>query len=198
MKILGIKTVIVTNAAGGLNPEFSVGDIMVLNDHINFPGLAGAHPLRGPNEEDYGTRFPSLSDAYDLELRRQIHLSYKKLLGVAPTRKLHEGVYVFVSGPTFETRAECRMLRVMGADVVGMSTVPEIIIARHCGLRVLAMSLVTNCAVLEPGPRGDSILVEQTKKEDLNKVIELGKANHEEVLETGREAAKDLQVCFLG
>lgn len=196
MKLLGISTVIVTNAAGGLNPEFSVGDIMVLNDHINFPGLAGAHPLRGPNEEDFGTRFPSLSDAYDLQLRKMIHLSYKKLRDVAPNRKLHEGVYVFVSGPSFETRAECRMLRLMGADVVGMSTVPEIIVARHCGIRVLAMSLVTNCAVLEAGPRGDSILVEGSGEEELKRVIEIGKANHEEVLETGREAARDLQVCF--
>lgn len=194
MKILGIQTVIVTNAAGGLNPEFSVGDIMVLNDHINLPGLGGVHPLRGPNEDSYGTRFPPLSDAYDLQLRKTIHLSYKKLKNVAPNRKLHEGVYVFVSGPTFETRAECRMLRMMGADVVGMSTVPEIIVARHCGIKVLAMSLVTNCAVLEPGPRGDSILVEQTKDEDLHTVMEMGIANHEEVLEAGDEAASDFQV----
>lgn len=196
MKMLGVHTVVVTNAAGGLNPEFSVGDIMILNDHINLPGLGGVHPLRGPNEEDFGTRFPPLSDAYDLQLRKTIHHSYKKLANVSPKRKLHEGVYVFVSGPTFETRAECRMLRIMGADVVGMSTVPEIVVARHCGIRVLAMSLVTNCAVLEAGPRGDSVLVEQTRDDDLHTVMELGIANHEEVLEAGNEAARDMQVCL--
>ncbi|KAI5813039.1 nucleoside phosphorylase domain-containing protein [Pyronema omphalodes] len=193
MKLLGIESIIVTNAAGGLNPEFRVGDIMILNDHINFPGLAGNHPLRGPNEEKFGTRFPALSDAYDLEYRRTAHLAYKKLEGASSHRSLHEGVYVFVSGPTFETRAECRMLRMMGADVVGMSTVPEICVARHAGVRVLAMSLVTNCAVLEPGPRGDSLLVEEVQSGDLNKVIEVGKANHAEVLEAGDEAAKDMQ-----
>lgn len=197
MKILGIQTVIVTNAAGGLNPEFSVGDIMILNDHINLPGLGGVHPLRGANEEDFGTRFPPLSDAYDLQLRKTMHLSYKKLDSVASTRKLHEGVYVFVSGPTFETRAECRMLRMMGADVVGMSTVPEIIVARHCGIKVVAMSLVTNCAVVEAGPKGDSREVEQTRDEDLHTLLEVGIANHEEVLEAGIEAAKDMQVCLI-
>lgn len=197
MKILGIQIVIVTNAAGGLNPDFSVGDIVILNDHINLPGLSGVHPLRGANEEDFGTRFPPLSDAYDLQLRKTMHLSYKKLRTVAPKRKLHEGVYVFVSGPTFETRAECRMLRAMGADVVGMSTVPEIVVARHCEIRVVAMSLVTNCAVMEAGPRGDSILVEQTKDEDLHTVMETGIANHKEVLEAGNEAAKDMQVRLI-
>lgn len=197
MKILGIKTVIVTNAAGGLNPAFSVGDIVILNDHINLPGLGGVHPLRGPNEEDFGTRFPPLSDAYDLQLRKTIHLSYKKLANVAPTRTLHEGVYIFVSGPTFETRAECRMLRIMGGDVVGMSTVPEIMVARHCGIKVMAMSLVTNCAVMEAGPRGNSILVEQTKDEDLHTIMEVGIANHKEVLEAGDEAARDMQVCLI-
>lgn len=108
-------------------------------------------------------------------------------------RSLREGVYAFVAGPTYETRAECRFLRALGADVVGMSTVPEIIVARHCGLRVLAMSLVTNEAVLEPGPRGDDVLIAAKDGESLNKVIELGKANHEEVLEAGAAAAKDMQ-----
>jgi len=194
MKLLGIESLIVTNAAGGLNPEFHVGDIMLLNDHLNIPGLAGIHPLRGRNEEDYGTRFPALSDAYDLEFRKAAHLAYRKLEGVSTRRAMREGVYAFVSGPTFETRAECRMLRAMGADVVGMSTVPEICVARHAGIRVLAMSLVTNRAVLEAVPRGDSLLVESMQDNDLNQVLAVGKADHVEVLEAGLEAAADMQV----
>ncbi|KAK6349701.1 hypothetical protein TWF696_005980 [Orbilia brochopaga] len=188
MKLLGVKNIIVTNAAGGLNPNFQVGDICILNDHINFPGLAGIHPLRGPNAEEFGPRFPPLSDAYDLELRRFAHIAYKRLQLSIPTRRLHEGVYAFVSGPSFETRAECRMLRILGADVVGMSTVPEIIAARHAGMRILAMSLVTNQAVLEAGPRGDAPIVG-----DAQKIMELGAANHLEVLEAGKMAANDMQ-----
>lgn len=159
-----------------------------------MPGLAGNHPLRGPNEDEFGTRFPALSDAYDLDYRRTAHMSFKKLPAAAgSSRSIREGVYAFVSGPTFETRAECRMLRTMGADVVGMSTVPEVCVARHMGLRVLAFSLVTNCAVLEAGPRGDSLTVENMKADELNKVMEVGKAEHEEVLEAGRDAAAVLQ-----
>ncbi|KAF3925099.1 hypothetical protein AA313_de0209506 [Arthrobotrys entomopaga] len=188
LNLLGVKVVVVTNAAGGLNPEFQVGDICVLNDHLNLPGLAGIHPLRGPNVDDFGPRFPPLSDAYDLELRKFVHIAYKKLQLSIPTRRLHEGVYAFVSGPSFETRAECRMLRTMGADVVGMSTVPEIIVARHAGMRVLAMSLVTNQAVLEPGPRGDANI-----EGDIQKIMELGAASHLEVLEAGKMAANDMQ-----
>lgn len=188
LKLLGVKVVIVTNAAGGLNPNFRVGDICLLNDHINLPGLAGIHPLRGPNAEEFGPRFPPLSDAYDLELRKFAHIAYKKLELSIPSRRLHEGVYAFVSGPSFETRAECRMLRTMGADVVGMSTVPEIIVARHAGMRILAMSLVTNQAVLEPGPRGDAPI-----EGDVQKIMELGAANHLEVLEAGKMAANDMQ-----
>ena len=152
------------------------------------------HPLRGLNEDDFGTRFPALSDAYDLEFRKAMHVAYKKLVGVSAARKLREGVYAFVSGPTFETRAECRMLRMMGADAVGMSTVPEICVARHAGIRVLAMSLVTNCAVLQPGPTGDSLLLEGVQGQDLNKVLGAGKANHLEVLQAGAEAALHMQV----
>ncbi|KAI5803260.1 purine nucleoside phosphorylase [Geopyxis carbonaria] len=182
MKLLGIGSIIVTNAAGGLNPEYK---------HINLPGLSGIHPLRGPNESEFGTRFPALSDAYDLEYRRAVHLAHTKITSSGKMRSLHEGVYAFVSGPTerFETRAECRMLRTFGADVVGMSTVPEICVARHCSIRVLAMSLVTNCAVLDPGPAGNSPLVEDVESSDLNTILAAGKANHLEVLDAGREAA---------
>ncbi|KAK3169492.1 hypothetical protein OEA41_008875 [Lepraria neglecta] len=194
MKRLGVETIVVTNAAGGLNPDYSVGDLVILNDHINLAGLAGIHPLRGPNADDFGTRFPALSDAYDLDLRRRAHQLWKSLdRGTESTRRLHEGVYAFVGGPSYETRAECRMLRSFGADVVGMSTVPEIIVARHCNIRVLALSLVTNNAVLEAGPRGDDIAIQGSSAQDLDKAIEKGKANHEEVLAAGQNAAADVQ-----
>ncbi|KAJ5902483.1 purine nucleoside phosphorylase [Penicillium taxi] len=192
-KQLGVDTVILTNAAGGLNSKYNVGDIIVLNDHIFLAGLAGVHPLRGPNVEEFGVRFPPLSDAYDLDLRRNVHQAWKEVIPSQSTRKLHEGVYAFVSGPTYETRAESRMLQMMGADVVGMSTVPEIVVARHCGLRVLAFSLVTNNAVLTPVPRGDEELFQGKTADELNAILEEGKAGHEEVLEAGRTAALDMQ-----
>ncbi|GME53134.1 purine nucleoside phosphorylase [Neofusicoccum parvum] len=207
-KVLGVGTMIVareqlwltsfglyvvTNAAGGLNPDYAVGDIVCLNDHLNFAGLTGFHPLRGPNADEFGARFPPLSDAYDLELRQRVHKAWKKLGLDKGKRKLHEGVYAFVAGPTYETRAECRMLRAFGADVVGMSTVPEIVVARHAGIRVLAFSLVTNNAVLEAGPRGDDPVIQDMNKAELDAYLSKGKANHEEVLEAGREAAKDMQ-----
>ncbi|QKX60108.1 uncharacterized protein TRUGW13939_07250 [Talaromyces rugulosus] len=192
LKLLGVETIILTNAAGGLNPEYAVGDITLLNDHIFPAGFAGAHPLRGPNPDEFGVRFQPLSDAYDLTLRRRVHAAWQKI-EKTNNRRLHEGVYAFVSGPSYETRAECRMLRQFGADVVGMSTVPEIIVARHSGMRVLAFSLVTNNAVLTPVPRGDDHLLQSSSTSDLDAILEEGKANHEEVLEAGRLAAKDMQ-----
>ena len=193
-KLLGVETLIATNAAGGLNPDYAVGDIVLLNDHLNLAGLSGVNPLRGPNLVDFGVRFPALSDAYDLALKRLVHQTWKKIVSSNAERRLHEGVYAFVGGPSYETRAECRMLRMLGADVVGMSTVPEVIVARHCGMRVLALSLVTNNAVLDPVNRGDDKTVASSTAEALAKSIEEGKANHEEVLEAGREAATDLKV----
>ncbi|KAJ5491601.1 purine nucleoside phosphorylase [Penicillium diatomitis] len=187
-KQLGVDTVVLTNAAGGLNSDYN---------HIFMAGLAGVHPLRGPNDEQLGVRFPPLSDAYDLDLRRQVHQAWKDVISPDSTRKLHEGVYAFVSGPTYETRAESRMLRMLGADVVGMSTVPEIVVARHCGLRVLAFSLVTNNAVLAPVTRGDEQALEGKDAGQLNALIEEGKAGHEEVLEAGRNAALDMQKLVL-
>ncbi|KAK9239663.1 nucleoside phosphorylase domain-containing protein [Lipomyces kononenkoae] len=181
---MGISTLLVTNAAGGLNSEYKVGDLMVLNDHINFPGLAGWHPLKGPNDPLVGPRFPALSDAYDLELRQKLFESAKTLkLG----RAIHEGVYVFVSGPTYETRAESRMLKMLGADAVGMSTVPEIIIARHSGMKVLAISLITNAVVTQPTP----------KASDGPANLSAGKATHEEVIEAARQAAEDMRALVM-
>ncbi|EEP78324.1 purine nucleoside phosphorylase [Uncinocarpus reesii 1704] len=184
-KLLGVEIMIVTNASGGLNSEYEVGDVVLLNDHIFLAGLAGLHPLRGPNEDEFGVRFPALSDAYDIELRRTAHRAWTKVISVESRRRIHEGVYAFCAGPRF--------LRQLGADLVGMSTVPEIIVARHCGLRVLALSLVTNNAVLTPVPRGDDHLLQQTDKSNLDKIAEEGRANHEEVLEAGRQAAVDVQ-----
>ncbi|KOC15513.1 purine nucleoside phosphorylase I, inosine and guanosine-specific [Aspergillus flavus AF70] len=192
-KLLGVDTLVLTNAAGGLNSEYAVGDIVLLNDHIFLAGLAGTHPLRGPNAEEFGPRFPPLSDAYDLELRRHVHAAWGEVMHAESQRRLHEGVYAFVGGPSYETRAECRMLHKLGADVVGMSTVPEIVVARHCGIRVLALSLVTNCAVLSPVPRGDDRLLQGKGIEELDAILQEGKANHEEVLEAGRSAAIDMQ-----
>ncbi|EAW08590.1 purine-nucleoside phosphorylase [Aspergillus clavatus NRRL 1] len=192
-KVLGIETIVLTNAAGGLNSEYAVGDVVIINDHIFLAGLAGTHPLRGPNSEQFGPRFPALSDAYDLELRRYAHQAWGAVINKESKRRLHEGIYAFAGGPSYETRAECRLLRQMGADLVGMSTVPEIIVARHCGIRVLAFSLVTNKAVLSPIPRGDDHLLQAKDVKELDTILQEGKASHEEVLEAGRTAAIDMQ-----
>jgi len=188
----------VTNAAGGLNPSYNVGDIMLLSDHLNLPGLSGTHPLLGPNDPLFGPRFPPLSDAYNLSLRRTAHLAWSALGTQLGTRRLHEGVYAFVSGPSYETRAECRMLRLLGADVVGMSTVPEVITARHSGMNVLALSLVTNSAVLDAGPRGDAAELTNLSAEELEEYLGRGMANHAEVLEAGKEAARVMQNLIEG
>ncbi|KAK5109490.1 hypothetical protein LTR62_006942 [Meristemomyces frigidus] len=197
-KVLGVETMILTNAAGGLNPNYAVGDIVCLNDHLNLAGLVGFHPLRGPNEEDFGVRFPPLSDAYDISLRQLARRSWQNLRQQRPSeRRMHEGVYAFVAGPTYETRAECRMLRSFGADVVGMSTVPEIIVARHSGMRVMAFSLVTNTAVLEPAVRADAPELQDMGAAELDAYLSRGRANHEEVLEAGKSAALDMQGLVL-
>lgn len=138
MQALGINGIIVTNAAGGVNTAYSPGDLIIIADHIN---LMGVNPLRGPNYADLGPRFPDLSEAYDLkwrEIARQAMLE----LAVRP----QEGVYAGLSGPSYETPAEIRYLRTIGADLVGMSTVPEVIVANHGGMRVLGISCVTNMA----------------------------------------------------
>lgn len=172
--LIGVKTLIVTNAAGGLNGSYNVGDFMIIKDHINMPGFAGQNPLCGPNDQRFGVRFPCMSDAYDRELRSKMR-SAAETLGVA--HFLREGVYCMLAGPSFETIAECKLLQKLGADAVGMSTVPEVLVARHCGLRVLGLSLITN-----------KVITDYDSEE---------KANHEEVLETTQRQTKLLQdlVC---
>ena len=160
MQQLGVKTLIVTNAAGGVNLGYAPGDLMVIGDFIN---MTGVNPLFGPNLDALGVRFPDMSRAMDAPYRALAHACAKEL-GMT----LREGVYVQMTGPSFETPAEIRMLRVLGADAVGMSTVPEIIAARHGGLRVLGISCITNMAA--------GILDQPL--------------NHEEVMETG-ERVKD-------
>lgn len=149
--LLGIRYLLVTNAAGGLNPDYKVGDLMILNDHLNMPGLAGQHPLVGPNDKRFGARFTPLSACYDRELQQLAADVADKLELSHKVRR--RGVYCFVSGPTYETPTECRFLRLVGGDAVGMSTVPEVIVAAHCGLRILGLSLITN-KVLFPGDDG--------------------------------------------
>ncbi|CCK68711.1 purine-nucleoside phosphorylase KNAG_0B02680 [Huiozyma naganishii CBS 8797] len=176
-----VKNLLVTNAAGGLNPAFQACDLMCIYDHINFPGLAGLHPLKGPSFDETGPRFLPLSDAYDLSLRK---LLFQKWQELQLQRPLHEGTYTFVSGPTFETRAESRLIRAIGGDAVGMSTVPEVIVARHCGWKVLALSLITNNCVLDPPA---------SALENNPVALEEGIASHAEVLENGRIASKDVE-----
>lgn len=136
---LGATTFIVTNAAGGLDPAQHAGDLLLLRDHIGLPTMAGNNPLIGPNDEQLGPRFPSITGAYDAGLR-EIARTVAQEQGIA----LREGIYVMVSGPNFESPAELRFLRLIGADAVGMSTVPEVLAARHMDMRVLAISCVTN------------------------------------------------------
>lgn len=144
MYMLGAHTLIVSNAAGGVNPEYQPGDFMLIHDHIYLPGLAGGSPLVGANDERFGPRFPPMAHAYDEDLRHIAHMIADewKRLGLT----LHEGIYTMVVGPSFETPAELRFLRTIGTDAVGMSTVPEVVVARHMGMRVLGISLITNTA----------------------------------------------------
>ncbi|KAJ3062896.1 hypothetical protein HDU98_001272 [Podochytrium sp. JEL0797] len=194
MHLLGVHTLLVTNAAGGLNSNFSVADIMVIQDHLCMPGMAGLSALIGPNLDAFGPRFPPTSDAYDYALRL-VAFKASKEVGI-PAECMHEGVYVMVSGPSYETRAEARYLRSVGGDCVGMSTAPEVIVARHAGMRVLGLSLITNHVNQSVGKNakvealgGDAAAVKANMefKEDTNIV------NHLEVLETSDKRSKDLQ-----
>jgi len=145
-----VRAVVLTNAAGGINPEFGRGALVLLRDHIN---LQGQNPLVGPNDDQLGLRHPDMTDAYNRQLRR-IAIAELQRLG----DKVYEGVYAAVTGPSFETPAEIRFLRTIGADLVGMSTVPEVIAARHLGIDVLAISCVTNLAA---GITGEKITAEE-------------------------------------
>jgi purine-nucleoside phosphorylase len=173
MQVLGIKTLIVTNAAGGLNPAFRAGELMLISDHINLMGMAGLNPLLGPNDPELGPRFPDMSQAYDLELRRLARQVAHD--GKIP---LHEGVYIGLGGPSFETPADVHFLRLIGADAVGMSTVPEVTVARHGGLRVLGVSGISNLLQAKGLPGKE--------------------ASHEEVLLAGQQIVPRLTALILG
>ena len=165
MRELGIKTLFVSNAAGGMNPEFIIGDLMIITDHINmFP----EHPLRGKNIP-YGDRFPDMSAAYDKGL-----IAMAKEIAAEKGIRVVEGVYLGTQGPTFETPAEYRMFHRMGGDAVGMSTVPEVIVARHCGIRVFGISVITDLGV-------EGIVVE---------------CSHEEVQKAADEAQPKMTTIF--
>ncbi len=162
----GVRTLILTNACGGLNPAFRAGDLMVMSDHIN---LMGANPLRGANDDALGPRFPDMVGTYTEELRRLTH---------EVDGDLREGTYVAVAGPNFETPAELRMLRSLGADAVGMSTVPEVLVARHMGMRILAIATVTDMATGIPG--------------------QIDHVTHEQVLAVAEKAGKHLATVITG
>lgn len=171
MQRLGIQVLIVTNAAGAVNPDFNPGDLMLITDHLNLIGMAGNSPLRGPNLDEFGPRFPDMSRAYDLELcniARQVAAENQVLL--------HQGIYVCLAGPSFETPADLRFLRAIGADAVGMSTVPEVTVARHGDLRVLGISGISNKANLD----GNTT------------------TTHEEVLEAGKVIVPKLATIIRG
>jgi purine-nucleoside phosphorylase len=173
MQLMEVQTLIVTNAAGGLSSAFRPGDLMLINDHLNLMGVGGLNPLIGPNDPTLGPRFPDMSRVYDPILRRLA-------LEVAQEHDipLHEGVYAGLSGPSFETPAEIRFLRLIGADAVGMSTVPEAIVARHAGIRVMGVSGISNVALSEP------TLDQET--------------SHEEVLAAGQQIVPRLTLLIRG
>ena len=171
MQRLGVKTLVITNAAGAINPEYNPGDVMMLVDHISLIAMTGLNPLRGPNIDEFGVRFPDMSQVYDRELAETVREIAKE-----NQINLHEGVYVCLSGPSFETPADLRFLKVAGADAVGMSTVPEAIVAKHGGIRVVGFSGISNKANLD----GSTI------------------TTHEEVLEAGEKIVPKLKSLILG
>jgi purine-nucleoside phosphorylase len=171
MQRLGIEILIVTNAAGAIHPDYEPGDLMLITDHISLLTMAGPNPLRGPNLEAFGPRFPDMSQVYDAQLK-DLARAQAQENGIS----MREGVYVALSGPSFETPADLRFLRAIGADAVGMSTVPEVIVARHGGTRVLGISGISNKANLD----GSTV------------------TTHEEVLEAGKVIVPKLTKIILG
>jgi len=163
--VLGVKTVILTNAAGSLNADFVQGSLMLIRDHLN---MMGVNPLRGVNDERFGARFPDMTEVYSLELQELVIAEAEKMIGADGEDFLNRGVYCALSGPTYETPAEIHLYRILGADVIGMSTVPEAIAARHQGMRVIGISCITNMAA---GITDEPI-------------------NHAEVMEIGAHVAK--------
>jgi purine-nucleoside phosphorylase len=166
LRALGAKTLVVSNACGGLNPLWSAGDLMLIADHIN---LLGDSPLIGPNDDALGPRFPDLSQVYDEGLR-----TLARTVAAERRVSLREGVYVAVAGPNLETRAEYRFLRAIGADVVGMSTVPEVLVAIHAGMRVLGLSIITDMCLpdaLEPATVEKIIAVANRAEPNLTAVV---------------------------
>ncbi|MDM8519736.1 purine-nucleoside phosphorylase [Anaerolineales bacterium HSG6] len=161
MKLLGIETLVVTNAAGGINSNFTAGDLMLINDHINMVGFGGSNPLSGPNLAEFGPRFPSMTRAYDRDLK-----ALARRVATEQDITIQEGVYMSLGGPTFETPAEIRFFETIGVDAVGMSTVPEVIVANHAGMRVLGISSITNVAIRNPDSDEET--------------------THQEVLDTGK------------
>ena len=172
MKKLGIQKLILTNACGGLDYSFKPGDFMLISDHINF---TGANPLIGPNEDEFGPRFPDMNNAYDPQIREVI-LKAAEEIGI----KLREGIYIGYSGPSFETPAEIKLFQSFGCHAVGMSTVPEVITARHCGLRVAAISCVTNLAA--------SVLTEPPSMEEVIEAADKAAPKFIQLLEKSIEA----------
>lgn len=168
---LGVEVLIVTNAAGGVNPDFGPGDVMLINDHISIMAMGGNNPLRGPNIDEFGERFPDMSRPYDQDLLQKARESALEK-GINPK----EGVYICLAGPSFESPADLRFMQIIGADAVGMSTVPEVIVARHAGLRVLGLSGISNKANLD----GSTV------------------TTHEEVLEAGKVLVPKLDAIIRG
>ncbi|KAJ2919764.1 hypothetical protein MD484_g677, partial [Candolleomyces efflorescens] len=184
MAKLGVKDLLITNAAGSLNPSIPVGTIVVINDHLALPNLTGMNPLLGPQTSPDHPRFLPLSDAYSVALRRLVFLAADKLQ--IPDSAFAEGTYAWVSGPTYETPAEGRFLRGAGADVVGMSTVPEVLAGREEGLNVAVLSLVTNFVVIPEKPA--SIREQLSGTEYVQPPQQV--VSHEEVLEIGKQKAE--------
>lgn len=174
LRLAGAEVLVVTNAAGGLDPAQQAGDLMLIEDHIGLGLMSGHNPLVGPNDERFGPRFPALTTAYDVGLR-----DLARQVAAEQGIPLRSGVYVMLSGPNYETPAELRFLRRIGADAVGMSTVPEVLAARHMGMRVLAVSVITNVALAPEGAPAPE-------------------PNHAEVVATGERAGAALASLIEG